>query len=236
MKSLIKKILEGKGFIVDENILKDEGSLLSRRTENNKFDFLTVMLIENKDIKTEKIKEKIEEYLLKIVKNQQIFVGVEKNLSLLLLIEVDSLENSREIAALIYDIEEDPYDFKKFVLTYTKHQVELLKSYIGTSEGNVISCLNDILNNPTTFSKFKNHEDSEEVLIYDLVSKLFIKIPFLNLDNNQQAITNLYEKIVERIDDRDKDLWESLMQLNENSGNNPDIEEILECIGVETFE
>lgn len=224
-----------KDFIIDESIFEDESSLLSRRTENNKFDFLTIMFISKDEIRREIINEKIEDYLLRIIETQQTFVGIEKNLSLLLLIEVDSLEYSKEIAPLIYDIEEDPYDFKKYVLPYTNQQVSLLKSYKDTSEEDVIPFLNNILNS-TLFSKFKNNEECEDVLIYDLVSKLFIKIPFLNIENNQQTITNLFEEIVGGIEEHDKNLWESLLKLNETSGNDPSIEEILKCIGVENIE
>jgi len=236
MKNLIKKILEEKSFIIDENTLKEENSLLARRTENNKFDFLTVMFVSKDEIRSELIKEKIEVYLLKILETQQNYFGIEKNLSLLLIMEVDSLEFSKEIASLIYDIEEDPYYFKKYVLTYTRQQVSLLESYKGTSEGEVIPFLINILNNSTVFSKFKNNEESEDVIIYDLISKLFIKIPFLNIENNQQTITNLYEEIIKGIEERDKILWESLFKLNEISGSDPSVEEILKCIGVETIE
>ncbi|PGZ60180.1 ABC-three component system middle component 1 [Bacillus cereus] len=236
MKILIRKILEEKGFVIDESILEEERSFLASRTENNKFDFLTAMFISKDEVRREIIKEKIEEYLVKLIETHQTFTGIEKNLSLLLLIEVDSLEYSKEIASVIYDIEEDPYDFKKYVLSYTKQQVTLLKSSLHTLEENIIPFLNKSLNNPTLFSKFKNNEESEDVLIYDLVSKFYIKIPFLNIENNQQTITNLYENIVEEIDERDKGLWESLLKLNEISGDNPSVEEILTCIGVETID
>lgn len=236
MKSLIKKILEEKAFMIDEGLLQDQSSLLAKRTENNKFDFLTVMFITKDEIRKKIITEKIEEYLIKIIETQQTFFGIEKNLSLLLLIELDSLSYSKEIATLIYDLEEDPYDFKKYVLTYTKQQVALLESYNDSTEGNILLSLNNILNDISMFSKFKNNEDSDEVLIYDLVSKLFIKIPFLNIENNQQSISNLNEEIVKGIEERDIPLWESLMKLNETTDGNPNIEEILKCIEVESIE
>jgi len=232
MKSLVKKILTEKDFIIEENILEDEHSFLASRTENNKFDFLTVMPIRKDEINREALREKIERYLLKIIETKQTLVGLEKNLSLLVLLEVDSLDISKEISSLIYDIEEDPYDFKKYVLVYTNEQVSLLESYKGTSEGDIIPYINNILNNSHFFAKFKSNEESEDVLIYDLVSKLFIKIPFLSIDNNQQIITNLLDEIVESIQAEDKVLWESFLKLNETSGSDPNIEEILNCIGV----
>jgi hypothetical protein len=232
MKSLVKKILTEKAFIIEESILEEDHSFLASRTENNKFDFLTVMPIRKDEINREVIKEKIERYLLKIMETKQNFVGLEKNLSLLVLLEVDSLDLSKEISSLIYDIEEDPYDFKKYVLIYTNEQVSLLESYKAASTGDIIPFINNILNNSQVFSKFKNNEESEDVLIYDLVSKLFIKIPFLSIDNNQQTITNLFDDIVEGIQTEDKALWESFLKLNEDSGSDPSIEEILNCIGV----
>lgn len=163
-------------------------------------------------------------------------MGLEKNLSLLVIMEVDNWSHSKEISSLIYDIEEDPYNFKKYVLTYTREQYTLLQAYIDLLEGDIIPGLNSVVNNSVVFSKFKNNEETEEVLIYDLVSKLFIKIPFLNLENNQQTMNKLYDEIIVGIANEDKSLWENLLMLKENSGNDPSIEEIIKQIGVDTIE
>lgn len=233
MKNILKQILEEKDFTIDENCLKDESSFLAERTKHNKFDFLTVMFVSEIDANKEKIKEKIEEYFLTILEGRQNLIGLEKNLSLLILLEVNSLEVSNEINSLIFDIEEDPYDFKKYVLVYTKDQVEILKRLKEESDSEITETINQILNDSMKFSRFKSNEDSEDKLIYDLVSKLFIKIPFLNMEYNQQTINSLLREIVGSIEVEDENIWESLMKLKEDSGDDPDIEDILECVGVD---
>ncbi|WP_342602823.1 ABC-three component system middle component 1 [Peribacillus sp. FSL E2-0159] len=238
MRNMIKQILVEKDFMIDESSLEDEISFLAERTQQNKFDFLTVMFLGVNTPNREVIKEKVEKYLMKIIETRQNFVGIEKNLTLLILLEVESLEVNKEISSLIYDFEEDPYDFKKYVMVYTKKQEALLESLLeaSASEVNIITLVNQILNDSTKFSKFKSKEESEDSLIYDLVSKLFIKLPFLNMENNQQTLTSLYQEIVESFEVQDNNLWESFMELMEKPESEPSIEEILDCIGVGKIE
>lgn len=236
MKELIKQILIEKEFSIDENSLGEGPNFLADRTEQNKFDFFTLVFLDETIVEKEIIKEKIEEYLLRIIETRQGIVGLEKNLSMLILLEVESLELSPKINSLIYDIEEDPFDFKKYVLVYTREQVVKLKSLIGTTDGHVVNFLNLFLNDSTKFSQFKRHEHSDDTLVYDLVSKLFIKLPFLNMHNSQQNLTNLYKEIVDSIEEQDKKLWESLFKLADDTESEPSIEQILECIGVGVVE
>lgn len=236
MKELIKQILTEKEFSIDEQSLGDVPDFLAVRTEQNKFDFLTLVFLDGITVNKESIKEKIEEYLVRIIETRQGIVGLEKNLSMLILLEVESLKLSPKINSLIYDIEEDPFDFKKYVLVYTKEQVAKLNSLMGTTDGHTVKFINQFLNDSTNFSQFKRHEQSDKTLVYDLVSKLFIKLPYLNMDNYQQDLTNLYKEIVEKIEESDRELWESLLSLANDTNSEPTIEEILECIGVGVIE
>jgi hypothetical protein len=236
MKELIKHIFIEKEFIIDENSLGDGPDFLAARTDKNKFDFFTIVFINESTIEKELLKEKIEEYLIKNIKIRQGIVGLEKNLSMLILLEVESLEQSQKINSFIYDIEEDPFDFKKYVLVYTQEQVSKLKSLIGTMNGQVVSYINQFLNDSMKFSQFKRQEKSDDTLVYDLITKLFIKLPFLNIPNYQQDITKLYKEIVDSIEVQDKELWESLLNLADDTKSEPSLEQILECIGVDVIE
>ena len=236
MRELIKQILIEKEFLIDENSLGEGPNFLAARTEQNKFDFFTLVFLDEITFEKENIKERIEEYLLRNIETRQGIVGLEKNLSMLILLEVESLEVSPKITSLIYDIEEDPFDFKKYVLVYTREQVVKLKSLIGTMDGHVVNFINQFLNDSTKFTQFKRHENSDDTLVYDLVSKLFIKLPFLNMHNYQQDLTNLYKEIVDSIEEQDKKMWESLLKLGDDTKGEPSIEQILECIGVGVIE
>lgn len=63
MKNIIQKILEEKYFSINEGLLEDENSFLAQRTEDNKFDFLTVMFVNKDELNKELIKEKMEKIL-----------------------------------------------------------------------------------------------------------------------------------------------------------------------------
>lgn len=50
------------------------------------------------------------------------------------------------------------------------------------------SFLNKILYNTEKFSTFKNRESNENTLLYDLVSKMFIKLPYLSFKNQHKEM------------------------------------------------
>lgn len=122
---------------------------------------------------------------------------MNKNTSLIICLEVDSLELSLETRNSIYEIEEAPFYFKRYVISYTALQVEKLLAEIGSANSkykSITTFLRSYLNQGSMFRKFKLNQIEETG--YNLVSKLFIKLPFLTLDilkNNK--LSNLSEKI-----------------------------------------
>jgi hypothetical protein len=231
VKSIIKQILIESGFVIDEKCFNEEKSFQADRIAAGRFDFLTVIDMKNSQLCLENIQEEFENYLNRIVETRQKLIGIEKNLSLLLLIKVDSLDYTPELNSLIFDIEEDPYNFKKYVLTYTSNQEGLVKTMRKKSNEDIIPFLNNIANDAVLFSKFKSQDNSDEFLIYDLISKLFIKIPFLSITNQQQRVNDLMEDILNDFSSEEKFLWDSLMSLKEEN-EDPNSEDILDCLGV----
>ncbi|WP_373568359.1 ABC-three component system middle component 1 [Lysinibacillus fusiformis] len=93
--------------------------------------------------------------------------------------------------SLIFDIGEDPYTFKKYILTYTDEQESLFTSLFNeyvSEQNDMTSFLNKILYNTEKFSTFKNRESNENTLLYDLVSKMFIKLPYLSFKNQHKEM------------------------------------------------
>lgn len=116
---------------------------------------------------------------------------MDKNLSLLLCVKRNSLQLDPIMNKTIFDIEEDPYFFKKYVLTYTDSQVnEVLQKQKETT---IMEYIHRTLSNEGAFQEYKlnPHLESE----YNLVSKLFIKIPFLNLKKMDRELSSLKNDI-----------------------------------------
>jgi hypothetical protein len=116
---------------------------------------------------------------------------MDKNLSLLLCVKRNSLQLDPIMNKTIFDIEEDPYFFKKYVLTYTDSQVnEVLQKQKETT---IMEYIHRTLSNEEAFQEYKlnPHLESE----YNLVSKMFIKIPFLNLKKMDRELSSLKNDI-----------------------------------------
>ncbi|MGE6579129.1 ABC-three component system middle component 1 [Paenibacillus xylanexedens] len=116
---------------------------------------------------------------------------MDKNLSLIVCVKRNNLFPDPILHKVIFDIEEDPYFFKKYVLTYSDTQVDLLLENKGDTP--IIKHLYLVLNDDDLFQKHKN--DPYEETEYNLISKLFIKLPFLNLRKMDRELVSLKQEI-----------------------------------------
>ncbi|HBJ2614741.1 TPA: hypothetical protein LA742_003241 [Clostridium botulinum] len=101
----------------------------------------------------------------------------KSNLSIIIVSRVKDklLELQKNI---IYKIEESDLYYKKFVLWYSEEELGSLKQIIDNDY--TPSSLNNKLVNRNLFKKFKN--DKEKSKGYDLLSRIYIKLPFLTLN------------------------------------------------------
>lgn len=120
---------------------------------------------------------------------------VIKNTTAIIFLELRDLisaSNNSTLNKKILDIEESKYNFKKNVITYTSKQVnDFIKLYYES--GDINNLINDIIYDKTAFIGFKKNPISES--IYNLTSKLQIKIPFLRLKNENKSIKSLKQEI-----------------------------------------
>ena len=180
--------------------------------------------------------ENINRFYTAVTQEKGEVVGLDKNLSLLIMLKVDNLDIPPAIQSLIFDIEEDPYTFKKYILLYTGDQESLLISLFNKYEpeqNDVTSFLNNILYDTEKFSTFKNRETNENSLLYDLVSKMFIKLPYLSIKNQHKEMDLLLHDILGSFGEDDRGTWEALIGLRERNVSDPSIEEILKAVGVD---
>lgn len=120
-------------------------------------------------------------------------------------LDIDSKQKYELLKKAIYEVEEDPYFFKKYILTYYKEQIdEITPEIVGiTLAGErVTDYLQTSLNDTGIFKRYKENPLSQRK--YDLICKLFIKLPFLKLTNLEMStLRNLKDKIIEELIQKD---------------------------------
>lgn len=159
---------------------------------------------------------------------------MDKNLSLLVCVKRRNLLPDPALHKVIFDIEEDLYFFKKYVLAYTDTQVELLIKNQGDTS--IIEHLYRVLNDDNSFQEHKNDPFQENE--YNLISKLFIKLPFLNLKKMDRELASLKQEINNALTPSLLSLRDGLLMLKPEDKNDEVAwrKLILEYIKVENYE
>ncbi|WNF23154.1 ABC-three component system middle component 1 [Mesobacillus jeotgali] len=194
MRQVVKRIFKDQNFKeLTVPFLKGEEGFFAVNTHENFINFYLVLFLDK--IGDDFLEKYVPDYYYGI---KSLEIGyderMDKNLSLLICLnretELSELERNREI----FQVEEDPYFFKKYVFTYTKKQAnelsEMLQKHKTKSTKEII---NNIINNKDDFIELKNHPQKNT--IYNLCSKLMIKIPFLILERGEEQMEDLEEGI-----------------------------------------
>lgn len=106
MMSFLKKILVENGFSIDEFCFNEESVFQADRLGDSAFDLLTVCFINQDQIFEDKLTEKMQEFRSVLADKKSSIIGLDKNLSLLIMLKVTSLDYPSKIQSLIFDIEE----------------------------------------------------------------------------------------------------------------------------------
>lgn len=193
MKEILSKIFEEHNFRL-VNFPQEIQSLFAVSKDMDKVNYYLVLFVDDLYLGTDTDFES----LYSDVKSLEYYDHqTDKNLTLVVCLKRNSLKPDENLSNRIYQIEEDPYFFKKYVLTYTDNQVELIKNLIS-SKDSITNIFYKTLNNHDLFLQFKKAPYKETQ--YNLISKLFIKIPFLNLRSSYRQLDNLSEKISNSLD------------------------------------
>lgn len=103
---------------------------------------------------------------------------IDKNTSAIYLLKIKDDFEVSNYKNVIYAIEESPKYFKRYIIPYTEKQVHELKTVLGNYEGeNIIEILNDLVNNEEGYYALLDGKRKNS--LYELVIRLFSKIPFL---------------------------------------------------------
>nr|WP_242551194.1 ABC-three component system middle component 1 [Enterococcus hulanensis] len=117
---------------------------------------------------------------------------IDKNLSMLICLKDRDIESTSKYKK-IFEIEEDPYFFKKYLLSYND-DFDKIKNELVKGES-INDTINNIINDVQIFNQYKDGKDIEEVKLYDVCTKLMTKIPFISLSHKQNDLDDLSETI-----------------------------------------
>ncbi len=118
----------------------------------------------------------------------------KKNCDLICIHHLDKLAEFKNYEEQIFEIEEDPHFYKKYVLYYSDTEVEAIKELNFTK-------LNELISDKKHFDAYKKEPTSATK--YSAVAKIFIKLPFLELDINKVELVPLRLQIEEAVAEAD---------------------------------
>lgn len=116
-----------------------------------------------------------------------------KNTTLIFLCKTENPFPVEKLKRQIYEVEENPYFFKKHVLIFTDNQVADLKS---KCEAMSISNLDNLINN-INFEEFKVNPYTDDYK--KLLLNIYVKFSFLKTPNKKKDIENLTSKVSKRL-------------------------------------
>ena len=106
----------------------------------------------------------------------------KKNCDLICILRIENLSEFKENEESIFSIEEDPYQYKKYVLYYSEIEESIIKD---TTYKDIV----DIVSNKEHFKAYKL--EPLQSSIYSLAAKIFIKLPFLELPHRKEDLVPL---------------------------------------------
>lgn len=223
MIKIINNILSNNGYeLVDIQLPDDRHNifLFCPRTDHAKEEyFVTIQLNNESDELAKELLENSAEELFEIIRNsgkvESYFI---KNCTLFIC--HDETRIKRET---IFTLEEDPYNFKKNVITYFPSELSDLKNYLEKNNITEISNLtiSEIINsqNGQLFLNFKkNHNNIQNY--YSLILKIALKLPFITYIPQKKELINLSLEIEKSLEGKESVLFKNLMEPEIDWNNN----------------
>lgn len=153
--------------------------------------------------------EKAQILFEEISNSGQVSRPFEKNCTMFICHEEDKI-NRQTILAL----EEDPYNFKKNVITYTQPELEALLAYLAENKIESITnaAINNIINSEEGrgFLEFKDSHKSSKSL-YSLVLRTTLKLPFVTYHPQEQKLSNLSLEIRKSLSQDQNSIFSQLL-------------------------
>lgn len=235
MKSFIAKLFKENGFkeIEIENTHKDDITFFGNYS-NNLTNFYLLLYVDK--IEENFLTERVPNYFSAIKTIKEGYdERIDKNLSMIVCYRESVEEDITKQNKIYFDIEENPYYFKKYLLSYSDMEEEKLLELLY-EEDSTTELINNVVTNTEYFAKFKSEVVTDSSVLYKICSKMMIKIPFINLNYIKDELENLSDKISTIMDEKDLDEFRNMIISNELTGDDEMLKKILEFKGLEANE
>lgn len=134
--------------------------------------------LEKDYIEIENDKMGIKYSVIDAFENKQEVSQIDKNTSAIYLVKFSEVNTLTKYRNLIYSIEESPNYFKRYILPYTEKQVNGLKQVLFDYQNkSIVEILSELADVEENYYSLMN--GTNENSVYELVIRLFSKIPFL---------------------------------------------------------
>lgn len=139
---------------------------------------------------------------------------IDKNTSAIYLVKFTNVNLLLKYRNLIYSIEESPNYFRRYILPYTEQQVMGLKKVLYDYDNkNIIDVLSDLADDEKNYYSLMNGKNDNSV--YELVIRLFSKVPFLQYQFKAQSEEYSLEKIVDELLEDELRKFEKIIEQKE---------------------
>ncbi len=156
------------------------------------------------------LEEKAQELFESIRNSGKVERSFEKNCTMVICHEHNKINKTTILA-----LEEDQYNFKKNVVSYTAHELHSLKTYIDDKKIEYLtnSVINDILNSEggKSFLDFKENNQNSNGY-YSLILKSALKLPFITYSPQEQQLIDLSSEIEQSFTPRQSFIYGQLME------------------------
>jgi hypothetical protein len=128
----------------------------------------------------------------------------EHNSDLIILLKIKNLSDFNNYEQQILSIEEDPYSFKKYVLYYSEEEEKLVAN----------KHLKDLEKTILDRNLFKAYKENPIYpSIYSFSARFFIKIPFLRVPVNEEAMSSVEVMLTESLIDNNLEEFDKKLTL-----------------------
>ncbi|WP_122687916.1 ABC-three component system middle component 1 [Pseudomonas viridiflava] len=191
MINLINNIISNNGYQKIDLNLDEPGFLITlfKASDESRQEYFLSLQAEEQDNEVAMLllEEKAQTIFEKIRNSGKTERFFEKNCTMIVCHE--ALKIKKET---IYSLEEDPYNFKKNVLTYSTGELLALQAYLSSNGFEDIT--NDVINNILNANggrNFLEFKKSSTKGLYSITLKTTLKLPFLIYTPQEQKLSNL---------------------------------------------
>lgn len=145
--------------------------------------------------------------------DKQEVAQIDKNTSAIYLVKFSEINMLAKYRNLIYSVEESPDYFKRYILPYTEKQAVGLNSVLSDyKDKNIVEILTDLADEEENYYSLMNAQNDNS--IYELVIRLFSKIPFLQYKFRAKSDEISLEKMVNDALDDNLKIYDQVIREN----------------------